>query len=82
MLFAQQRSWCKYGDLFARADGLERGAQRDFRFSNPTSPHSSRSIGYVASMSLLSAAMAVSWSGVSGYGKASSKAACHSVSGP
>ena len=48
----------------------------------PTSPHSRRSIGYGRSMSALTSSMALRWSGVSTYGKASSISCCHGVSWP
>ena len=49
---------------------------------NPTSPHSSRSIGYGRSMSALTSVMATRWSGVSTNGNASSISDCHGVSCP
>ena len=49
---------------------------------NPTSPHSSRSIGNGRSMSDLMSTIAVRWSGVSTNGKASSISRCHGVSCP
>src|SRR5438477_32096 len=47
----------------------------------PTSPQSSRSIGFSDSMSDLISASAVSWSGVSSKGKEASSSACQGVSG-
>ena len=47
---------------------------------NPTSPQTRRSIGTGASMSAFTSAIALSWSGVSLYGKASSSSRCQGVS--
>ena len=49
---------------------------------NPTSPHTSRSIGRSDSMSSLTTSMAASWSSVSSNGKDSSRRAIHSSSAP
>ena len=46
----------------------------------PTSPHTRRSIGIGASMSAFTSTIALSWSGVSRYGKASSSSRCQTVS--
>ena len=48
----------------------------------PTSPHTSRSIGYGRSMSAFTSVIATRWSGVSTNGKASSISCCHGVSWP
>ena len=47
----------------------------------PTSPQSSRSIGVDDSMSRLMSVMAVFWSGVRSYSKASSNSCCQCESG-
>ena len=48
----------------------------------PTSPHTSRSMGWGRSMSAFTSSMARSWSEVSMNGNDDSNSACHGVSGP
>jgi hypothetical protein len=48
---------------------------------NPTSPHTSRSIGCARSMSRVTSRMAEDWSGVSSYGNDADNARSAAVSG-
>ena len=49
-------------------------------FPNPTSPHTSLSIGLFRSMSAFTSAVALSWSGVSSYRKLASSSCCRKES--
>lgn len=65
VLQGQHRSWHEHRHLFVVGSGLHGSAHGNFGFANPTSPHTSLSMGLLLSMSFFTSCVTRSWSGVS-----------------